>query len=245
MHCNVALSEMPRDLKDKAVQAALEGKWEDAAEFNLALINEGEKSLATLNRLGRAYIELGKIDEAKETYKQVLDLDKFNPIAKKNLKRIKAKQKTKGVSRGVKITPPINANFLEEPGKTKTSQLVRLADADVIASLSIGQSLNFESRRRSVCGKTEDGTYIGSLPDDLSLRLGKLLKGGNKYEVLIKSIVGHAVQIFIRETKRSLRLKDTPSFPSTSSTSYYADIRHAMLNEDPVDTRETGDEQDF
>lgn len=233
---------MPNNLNEKAIQSALEGKWEEAIDYNLALINEEPANIAALNRLARAYLEKGDLESARQTYKRVLDLDKYNPIAKKNIKRLKSKERLAKTDKALTSSPHIKADFLEEQGKTKTSQLVRLTDADVIAGLSIGQSLFLDARKRSVCVKTEEGTYIGSLPDDLSLRLGKLLKAGNKYEVLIKGISGHNLQVFIRETNRSKRLKNTPSFPASANTSYYADIHHAILDEEPLDTRETGED---
>jgi tetratricopeptide (TPR) repeat protein len=231
-----------QDLTNKAISVALEGKWEEAIELNLTLLKKDQNDIATLNRLGHAYTKLGEIAEANKTYKKVLSLDKYNPIASKGLKRLKTKQKAK-TSETTIPAPAIKANFIEEPGKTKTTQLVRLADNETIANLHIGQPVFLDAKKRSVTVKTEDGTYIGSLPDDLSFRLGKLLRGGNKYETLIKGLEGNAVLIFIREVERSKRHKNTPSFPSTTTSSYYADVRPAVIKEEPIDTRETGEEE--
>lgn len=232
-----------QDITNKAIQVALEGKWEEAIELNLTLIKDNPNDIATLNRLGHAYTKLGQIDKAHETYKKVLTLDKYNPITTKGLKRLKAKQKAKTSDKDISA-PPIRADFLEESGKTKTTQLVRLADNEVITNLHIGQPVFLTAKKRSISVITENNIYIGSLPDDLSFRLGKLLRGSNKYEALIKSLEAHAVLIFIRETERSKRFKNTPSFPTTAVSSYYADLSRAIIKEEPVDIRETGEEEE-
>lgn len=232
-----------QDLADQAIRAALEGKWEEAIELNLTFLKSDPKDVATLNRLGHAYAKLGQDDKAQETYKKVLILDKYHPIATKGLKRLKTKKKISTSNKNLSA-PPIRADFLEEPGKTKTTQLVRLADNNVIVNLHIGQAVLLDAKKRSVSVLIKDGTYIGSLPDDLSFRLGRLIRGGNKYEALIKGLEGNTVIIFIREIERSKRYKDTPSFPTTAAVSYYADLRRAVIQEEPIDTRETGEEEE-
>ncbi|MCH7951446.1 hypothetical protein IH980_01735 [Patescibacteria group bacterium] len=236
---------MQNDTADKAIRAALEGNWEETVELNLTILKEEPDDITALNRLGKAYTELGDTNKARETYKRVLDLDKYNPIATKNIRRLKAKHKKPSPADKSLPTPSIKANFLEEPGKTKTTQLVRLTDADAIANLHIGQPVFLEAKKRSVSVTTEDDTYIGSLPDDLSFQLGKLIRGGNKYEALIKKLPeSYGVQIFIRETERAKRFKNTPSFPITANASYYADLRPQVIKEEPIDIRETGEEEE-
>jgi len=229
-----------QSLSEKAIQAALKGKGEEAVELNHQILKEDPRDLDSLNRLARAFTELGETGRAFDTYKQVLTLDKYNPIATKNLKRLKAKRPQTAENRIIK-SPPIYANFLEEPGKTKTAQLVRLADADILAELKIGQSLMFDAKRRLIAVKAPEDVYIGSLPDDLSYRLRKFIHGGNRYDVFVKGLEGSNVQVFIRETQKSTRFKNIPSFPPTSHTMYYADINPSVFQEEPVDIRETGE----
>lgn len=228
----------------KAIKSALDRNWKEAVEHNLTILNENPNDIPTLNRLARAYTELAQIDKAKETYSKVIKLDKYNPITTKNLKRLKVKDKNSTIVSTVTQTPIIHTNFLEEPGKTKTSQLVRLSEAQMLANLQIGQSVQLEAKKRLVSVLTEDGTYIGSLPDNLSFILGKLIRSGNKYEAIIKSLEKNAVQVFIRETHRSGRFKNIPSFPTSTTSSYYSDIRRAVIKEDPIDIRETGEQED-
>ena len=73
------------------------------------------------------------------------------------------------------------------------------------------------NHRISVC--SSQNKYIGRLPDDLSAHLGKLIRRGNEYQVLIKSSEPQEVKVFIRETKRVKELADIPSF-STEKINY-------------------------
>lgn len=232
------------DTADRAIRAALQGRWDEAAELNLTMLKQSPSDIAALNRLGKAYTELNERQKAREIYGRVLKLDKFNPIARKNLQLLRAREKHPGAN-AFQTTPPIRADFLEEPGKTKTTQLVRLAAAEIISSLHVGQAVVLNIKGRTVSVELIDGTYIGSLPDDLSFRLGRFIRAGNKYEALIKSLPGaHGVQIFIREKERSQKLMNTPSFPASGTTQYHADLRTPFLIETPIDTSQTGEEEE-
>ena len=61
-------------LKDKAIQAMLLGDWKNAASLNKTLIKENPKDIDALNRLAYAFTILGKIQNAKSTYKKVLKI---------------------------------------------------------------------------------------------------------------------------------------------------------------------------
>lgn len=232
-----------QETSEKAIRAALLGNWEEAVELNRLILRDYPHDITALNRLGRAYMQLGRTEDALNTYRRVLKHDRYNPIATKSLKRLKI-TKQPPVTQTSPASPLIRTDFLEEPGRTKSTQLVRPADQEIIATLHVGQPVTLDAKRRSVSVNLEDGTYIGSLPDDLSYRLIRLMRAGNKYEALVKGIPEpRGVQLFIREKQRSKRLQNLPSFPS-GATSYQADLRPQILEEVPLDTRETGEEED-
>lgn len=74
------------EIQDKAIKAALRGDWETAVEINLEILSTSPQNIQALNRLGRAYTELGQKEAASDAYKQVLKIDKYDSIASKNLK---------------------------------------------------------------------------------------------------------------------------------------------------------------
>jgi tetratricopeptide (TPR) repeat protein len=161
--------------------------------------------------LARAYIELGEIEQARKAYQKVLSLDLDNPIASKNLKRLsKTSPAKKTFQKRKKITA--GGIFLEEPGKTKVVKLVKLASSSVLSNLDNADPVYLVPKKRRVSVTTGDGVYLGSIPDDLSRRLIRLIQGGNRYEAFIKAIEKGELQIFIRETFRARRFKNLPSF---------------------------------
>lgn len=201
---------MNQNLSQKAVSAALSGDWRKAEEFNKTILKITPRDVDALNRLARAYAELGDIDKAKKTAVKVIKIDPFNKIALKSIDKWKRLRK-KDVTRSSATDP---SAFLEEPGKTKIVSLLHPGSSKAIATLDAGDEvkLNVHGHRMSIC--TSDSKYLGRIPDDLSARLKKLIGFGNEYKVYIKSANKRDVNVFIRETKRISKLADIPSFTS-------------------------------
>lgn len=194
------------DLRTKAIASAKIGDWAMAVEANEAIIAINTADLSALNRLGMAQMQLHSAKAAQNTFNRVLELDSTNLIAKKQLERLKSKDP---------FVPPTFASdaFIEEPGRAKSCQLHRLAGKDVLVKLSIGQRCQLKPKTRYISVETLDNHYIGSLPDDVSFRLSKLIAGGNTYDVLIHSVDKTECSIFIKELTRSKSNSNITSFP--------------------------------
>lgn len=80
-------------LEQNAIKSALEGDFEKAIKYNLALLNKNILSVSVYNRLGRAYLEIENWKEAERYYKESLKLDSVNMTAQKGLEMAK-NQKT-------------------------------------------------------------------------------------------------------------------------------------------------------
>ena len=203
-------------LKDKAIQAMLLGDWKSATSLNKTLLSENPKDIDALNRLAYALTILGKIRDAKSTYRKVLKIDVLNQIAIRNIKKLTdlgPKQIAKSLA-SVKAKG-VNSTFLEETGKTKIISLVNTAQPKIIALLTTGQPVVIAIKRSKIFVQDQNKQYLGVLPDDIGRRLIKLMKGGNIYEACIKSATEHNVCVFIKETKRVSKYKNQPSFPQT------------------------------
>ncbi len=196
---------MQNDLTKKAIQAALNCDWERAIDYNTAILRQNPNDIKALNRLARAYLEIGNKDQAKELSEQVLKLDRYNPIALRNLSLIPQKNST--------VREIANEDFIEKPGETKLVNLIKLANKDVITPLYSKQPLQLETKNGRLVGVyTKDKQRIGSLPDDLSFKIKALNRKGYQYQACIKSSQNNKVTIFIRETKRPKRYQNLPSF---------------------------------
>jgi len=192
-----------------AVSLALSGKWNEALDANLEILKETPNDTEALCRLARAYYELGKPTKALNAIKKVLKIEPANQIASKFIERLKMAKNSDNPA----FLPTCTESFLEEPGKTKLIPLLNLSGPENFAKLDPGEEVKLIAYSHRVSVNTCDGEYIGRLPDDVGARLKYLIKKGNKYQALIKSIGPKETTIFVREMEKSSRSDGSPSFP--------------------------------
>lgn len=209
-------------LHQQAISAALSSDWKLSVKLNQEILKEVPESVDALNRLARSYFELGDLKLSKRYYTQALKIDPYNNIAAKFLKRIEACSKTafKGRLLPSLDNPCIHIcsnQFIEEPGKTRLVTLLKLAEPHKLSLLSAGTLVKLILKNRGIGVTDIQGEYLGILPDDISHRLAKLIKGGNRYQAFIKSIKLNSLTILIREEFRAARFKNQPSFLDTTS----------------------------
>jgi len=222
------------DLPRQAIEAALSHNWTLAAKLNLRILRDSSKDIDSLNRLARAYFELGFKTKAQKTYQKVMRLDKFNSIALKNLALVKFAT----VPRHTHQNLPANSipNFLEEPGKTKNVILTRLGNPKIISRMRAGDPVTISAREHCVSISSLSSEYLGRLPDDLASRMRSFIKGGNVYQAWIKSVDSQGgkqtLKIFLREVSKSPKFKNTPSFPSTEKLTYAAFTPPELIHEE-------------
>ncbi len=198
------------NLFHQAISAALNQDWKKAIQCNLALLEDDPDNIEAHNRLAYAYLKNGNIEKAKSTYKKVLKIDKYNPIATKNLKWLSNLNRA-DIQKQVTISTSPNI-FLEEPGKTKIVTLVNPAPNRILCNLASAQKVHLVPKKHSIEVRNDSETYLGALPDDLSFRLLKLITAGNIYDAYIKNVTNNSISIFIRELKRGKKYHLVPSF---------------------------------
>ncbi len=220
-------------LQLQAIQAAKNNDWHKAAEYNQALINLDELDISAYNRLGVAYLQLCDKKKAKDVFQKVMEIDKSNAIARKHLYRLSHNQ-------NIAIPTFCTDQFIEEPGKTKTVDLHRLASKNVLSEIVVGSEATLVPKNRYISVEV-NGIYVGALPEDLSFRLTKLINTGNEYSCRIRSVSGCSCAVFLRETKRSKRNEHTNSFPlSKTQLATINDIDDIFLEDDiPIQVVET------
>ncbi len=207
------MADQPQKTPEKiAIAAALAAHWDEAINANLQILETDPHNLAALNRLGIAYLKNRQPGNARKTFQQVLKIDPFNTIAKTNLKKTSAKFSKEFDT--TSILSNHTFSFIEEPGKSKVVPLTNIGEPNVIGSLYTGLPVDLKVAARRI-KVTKDNQYIGSLPDDIARHLIKLIRAGYKYTTLIKSVDTGSVQVFIKETKSSKKLKGIPSFTNS------------------------------
>ncbi|MEX2007675.1 MAG: hypothetical protein WD992_02790 [Candidatus Levyibacteriota bacterium] len=228
-------------LQTQAVNSALTGDWQHAVVLNKNLIKENPQDIDALSRLAFAFSILGRAKEAKLTYQKVLRIDPLNSIAQRNIKKVPNGSFKAGISgNGYKLSNI----FLEEPGKTKIVELLNIAPSEVVNNLQTGQALNLVVKRLKIFVLLEK-QYVGMLPDDIGKRLIKFIEGGNTYEAYTKSTNGKTLIIFIKETKRSRKFKDQPSFVYGVEAALSLDKQTKKAKANMKTKDEENDEEDY
>lgn len=212
----------PQNLGLLAINAALEGRWTEALKINAQIIKEEPEDVDALNRLARAHFEMGNFNKSQKYYSLALKSDPYNPIAQKNLKILKSFKKngtkrpviTPSDGQQIRISPSL---FLQEPGKTKIVTLLKTAEPQRLSIVYCGMPVTMAIKNRGITILDSSDKYLGVLPDDLSYQIIRLTKGGNEYQAFVKSVRVNGLAILIRETYRSKRFKNQPSFLDTHS----------------------------
>jgi len=223
-----AKEEQIRLIRQKSRQAialAMEGRWREAAEANKDIIADFPGDVDAYNRLGRAYMELGEYEQAREAYGRAKEIDPFNTIAEKNLRRLShLKEAGPAAEGGFQRVEP--QGFIEETGKAGVVSLYRLAPKEVLAGVDAGDKVNLKVVGSSLMVEDMKQQYLGQVDPRHSQRLVRLMGGGNRYTATVISSAEDMMAIIIRETYQHPSQEGQLSFPSKgfgSLRSYVSD----------------------
>jgi hypothetical protein len=213
-----------RDHADVALKAAAEGRWQEAADANRAVLAfaaeiKVEERIEAQNRLAKCLWELGDLAGSKKEYQVTLTLDPLNRIAERNLERLKGliKQvgkKTTPSSEGA--TTPAGI-FIQEAGTTGFAHLTNVADVATLAQVNPGDAVELLTLSNRLIAKA-NGVEIGRVEPRIAARLLKLIADGNVYSAGITSISGGDIRIIIREESVSAKNLGKVSFPTATRT---------------------------
>jgi hypothetical protein len=235
-----------RQLAEQARHLAAEGKWREAVEANLALIERAPKDVDAHNRLGKAYFELGRYRSAYAAYQMASTLDPANVIAQRNLSRIEPLKNVEAEQDAPERIHPLRPGiFIEEVGKTYVDDLVNVADSAVLTELSSGDALQLRTESNDVLVVDHLGRVVGQLEPRIARRMIELLALGNAYEVYVTSSTGQSVRVIIREVQKSAQMGGRLSFPRQGKVAIpRAYLRDTRLFRDEPDMLLGDDEDD-
>ncbi len=243
-------ARLKKQWTELAVRQAQEGQWEEAVNTNKNILNLFPTEPDAMNRLGKAYSELGMYTEAREAYSQTLKINPDNTIARKNLDRLSLLQESPATSavRAAISGERSDADlFIEETGKTGTTDLVSLAPPSVLAKVSVGDRLQLQVKGHTLYVQTLGGEVIGQVEPRLGNRLIRFIEEGNRYAAAVKAIEPGFVRIRIREIYQHPNLFGQVSFPSqgTSGDTFRGYIKDTMLREREEDDEMGSDEDEY
>jgi tetratricopeptide (TPR) repeat protein len=188
------LTDMDSDLAQDAINAALNEEWKKAIEINLRILKESKDDIDALNRLARAYAEIGEKQKAKSISKKVLELDPNNLIAARCLEKWNNFIKTDTNKQHAKNLANM---FIEVGSKTKTITLINLGEQSVLRSLNCGDTVILSAAKHRVNILTADNKYIGRFPDNLAIKFINLIKLGTSFQSVIKSVDKNEVKVLV------------------------------------------------
>jgi len=197
----------------QAIALAMQGRWREAVAVNKSLIDSFPSDVDACNRLGRAYMELGEYSQAREAYKRAIEIDPYNTIAEKNLRRLSHLGETLVSSEGDshKVEPQ---HFIEETGKAGVVNLYHLAPPEILARMVAGDRVYLKIDGSSLIVENGRGEYLGQVVPKHGQRLIKLMNGGNKYTAAVTSSTGDMITVIIKEVYQDPSQTGRLSFPS-------------------------------
>ncbi|MFC1861844.1 tetratricopeptide repeat protein [Chloroflexota bacterium] len=209
---DVEQTRLRRQSSKQAIALALQGQWREAVAANKSILESFPNDVDAYNRLGRAYLELGKYTLAREAYESTIKLDPYNSIARKNFDRLTHLGDTEVSAEGGfhKVEPQ---QFIEEVGKAGVLKLYRVASPEILARTVAGAKVNLRVSGSSLIVENSRGECLGQVEPNHGRRLVKLMGGGNRYSAAIVSSTEEAVAVIIREEYQDPSQAGRLSFP--------------------------------
>lgn len=231
-----------KQLYQSALDASLVNNWEEAIALNDEYLDRFPRDAEALNRKGRAYMELGKLGAARESYLEALKADPANMIARRNLQRLETIYKTDDAAEtGVVRTQAIPAAnvFVEEIGKTWIDDLAHPVENDILALVAPGDQLKLVVEGERVYVKTMEGVELGQVDQVIGSRMARLMAIGHEFDAYALGQSMGSLRFIIRETVRAEESERIMTFPRQ-------DIAHQdLLREREQLSQREGDDFDF
>ncbi len=193
---------------DAAIASALAQDWGKAVEANRAVLEIVPNNIEALNRLAKAFLELGELDEARVAVDGALQLASTNTIARRNRDRLERAAAEAPVSRQKKRTRQSRrVTKVKEAGATYDSKAIATdsqAPAPNVLSAHLLMSEVGKSTIATLIDAT-DRTAVGHLSSGEALTLRQ---EGNR--LLVHSSRGEPVgRVHPRLAQRILSLMDS------------------------------------
>lgn len=214
---NVKKQKTKKQLNQEALSASLESRWEEAIELNDEFLERFPRDAEALNRKGRAYMELGKLADAREAYSEALKADPANMIARRNLQRLETIYHGEGSEEDV--TPrssrelPRGNVFVEEIGKTWIDDLTHPAENEVLAHIAAGDKLKLVVRGERVFVLSMDDVELGQVDQTIGSRMAKFMENGHEFEAYALGLSQNSLRFIIQETVRAEGSEGIMTFP--------------------------------
>ncbi len=227
----------------EAIDLAMQGRWQEAVDVNQEIIENFPQNVDAYNRLGRAYMELGQYAESAEAYSRTVEIDPYNAIANRNLRRIADMDKSESEEIDTDHVAP--HHFIEEIGKSGTVVLYDLGPKEKRARMVAGDNVVLKVDGTSLLIENKRGEYMGRVEPRTAQRLGRLIQGGNQYTATIVRANKDMMSIIIRETYQDPSQAGKLSFPPKGVDEVRASTTDGALQTDTAYEEDSEDESGY
>jgi hypothetical protein len=195
----------------EAIDLAMQARWQEAVSLNQEIVRDYPEDVDAFNRLGRAYLELGQYQRAREAYENAVKLDPYNAIAGRNIRRLNDIKETETTEVGTgKVEPQ---QFIEEIGKAGVIILEELAPKENRARVVAGDRVNLKLSGSILTVEDSRGEYVGRVEVKHAPRLVRLMLGGNQYSGTVVRSTADMVTVMVREVYQHPSQAGKLSFP--------------------------------
>lgn len=205
------LLRLKQQRSKEAIDLAMQGRWNEAINVNGEIIEAFPDDVDAYNRLGRAYMETGQYSKAREAYGRAVELDPYNAIANRNLRRLNDLQDADDADVDEEGVEP--HHFIEEIGKAGVVTLYELAPKETRARMVAGDKVYLKIEGSYLTVENSRGVYMGRVESKYAQRLIRLMLGGNKYTASVVKSTMDAMTVIIRETYQDPSQAGKLSFP--------------------------------
>ncbi len=198
-------NRVARRLAEDAHKRAVAGDWEGAAEINRQILGASPRDVEAMNRLGKALVEIGDLDQAIEVYRQALSFDSSNVIAQRNAGRLEQLISAKAADVPAATAAHRSGNavqasvFVEEVGKTFVTDLVRPTVDAILTQLAPADDVDLQIEDKNVAVYDQHGNRLGQLEPKIAQRMVRLMESGNRFKGYVVALTGVTARIILRE----------------------------------------------
>jgi hypothetical protein len=233
------LIRLKQQRSKEAIDLAMQARWQEAVEVNKEIIESFPEDVDACNRLGRAYMELGQYGPAREAYSRTIQLDPYNAIAARNLRRLSDLGESDNDEVETDTVDP--HHFIEEIGKAGVVTLYELAPKENRARMVAGDKVVLKVEGSVLSVENRRGVYMGKVEPKYAQRLIRLMLGGNQYTASVVKSTMDMMTIIIRETYQHPSQVGKLSFPPKGMEEFRPYVGDKLLKvEDDEEEDESG-----
>ena len=225
-------TRLGRKLGQRAITLATQGMWDEAVAANRAIVESFPDEVAAFNRLGRALVELGRFAEAAEEYQKAAEVDPGNPIATRNIERLKT------WTNAGQLAPEQERRlgkefFASTAGKTGVVGLTNISAPGRMEEIGAGGIVQLRRGGQRVYVEDEEGHLLGELDPKHGGRLAKLMQGGNEYSATVLATSEGSTQVLVREEVQHSSQVGQMSFLPEQADKLYGQLARVSPVETP------------